>query len=251
MPTITLVDGSHETQGVPVGALLAWPVATPPARHLLCNGQQVAIASYPELYRVITGDGTYFPYGANTNGSGGAGNTHFLLPNLTGKFVAMASSTATRGTTGGASSHNHSISPVFAKLQWYQSGGGTHSHDFTIGSAPGNFLEASSKNDDHGHDAANRTLYGPNTVTNAYRTSGTVGTASDSHAHGGAMTITPVGDGGHAHSVQLWSHSISNDVHYHEAAITNSSSSTTNSGTTVDDAPPHLQLHYVVCAVAA
>ena len=35
----------------------------------------------------MTTSGTTFPFGANTNGSGAAGSTHFRLPDLRGEFV--------------------------------------------------------------------------------------------------------------------------------------------------------------------
>lgn len=64
--------------GVPVGAIFLYGGTTAPSGFLLCQGQQVKRATYPALDAVI---GTNF--GAYTNGSGGAGTTHMVLPNLT------------------------------------------------------------------------------------------------------------------------------------------------------------------------
>jgi microcystin-dependent protein len=57
-----------------------------PAGYLWCEGQEILITTYQDLYNALTTNGTVFPYGANTNGSGGAGSTHFKLPNLKGRI---------------------------------------------------------------------------------------------------------------------------------------------------------------------
>lgn len=44
---------------------------------LLCDGSQIAVSSFPLLDAVVG-----VRYGARTNGSGGAGTSHFRLPNL-------------------------------------------------------------------------------------------------------------------------------------------------------------------------
>lgn len=97
----------------PVGLVAPFGGAStevPPAGWLLCSGQEVAIASYGELYAVLTAAGTAFPYGANTNGSGSAGSSHFRLPDLRGRTlvgVGSAASGATlTGTLGGVQGVN-------------------------------------------------------------------------------------------------------------------------------------------------
>lgn len=72
---------------VPVGAVNMWVTGTAPSGWLLCQGQQVAVADYSTLASVL---GT--TYGALTNGSGGAGTTHFRLPDLRGR-VPMGAGT--------------------------------------------------------------------------------------------------------------------------------------------------------------
>jgi microcystin-dependent protein len=62
---------------LPAGAITQFAGLTAPSGYLLCQGQEVAITSEPALYSVV---GTTF--GALTNGSGGAGTTHFRIPNL-------------------------------------------------------------------------------------------------------------------------------------------------------------------------
>jgi microcystin-dependent protein len=60
--------------------LQAFAGANAPTGWLLCDGSQQPIATYPELYSVLS-----TTYGALTNGSGGAGSSHFRVPDLRGR----------------------------------------------------------------------------------------------------------------------------------------------------------------------
>ena len=103
----------------PVGSVVMWcgTISNYPTGWAVCNGAELLIATYTTLYNVLTNSGTVFPFGANTNGSGGAGSTHFRMPNMTDKFVAGAGSAYSVGATGGLDSvildetqipsHNH------------------------------------------------------------------------------------------------------------------------------------------------
>jgi microcystin-dependent protein len=77
---------------VPAGVISQFAGATAPAGYLLCQGQQVSISSHPSLHAVL---GT--TYGALTNGSGGAGSTHFRIPNFQGR-VPVGVGTAPSGS---------------------------------------------------------------------------------------------------------------------------------------------------------
>lgn len=67
---------------VPVSGCMPYAGYNTPEGYFLANGAEILIDGYRDLYNLLTNFGTTFPYGANTNGSGGAGNTHFRLPNL-------------------------------------------------------------------------------------------------------------------------------------------------------------------------
>jgi microcystin-dependent protein len=69
---------------VPVGSIQMYAVDATPEGWLLCNGKEYLKTAYPKLDAVLSSSGTY-PYG-ETNGSGGAGTTHFRVPNLVGIF---------------------------------------------------------------------------------------------------------------------------------------------------------------------
>lgn len=93
-----------------------------PTGWLFCDGQEVLIASYQNLYNNLTLNGTSFPYGANTNGSGSVGSTHFRIPNFKGKVPVGKDTSQTEfdllGESGGSKTstapHDHSV---------------THNHD--------------------------------------------------------------------------------------------------------------------------
>jgi microcystin-dependent protein len=109
-----------------------------PSGWLLCDGTETSVSSYPDLDTVV---GTR--YGARTNGSGGAGTSHFRLPNLTERLpighiqtntdAPNTLSSSTDSTTLSSHSHtsNHNSS------EW---GDGTgeflnHTHVVTTGNS--------------------------------------------------------------------------------------------------------------------
>ena len=60
-PTKIAVTAKSSGGSVPVGTIIAWPVATNPSdadNWLECNGQYISSAVYPELYAVV---GSYVP----------------------------------------------------------------------------------------------------------------------------------------------------------------------------------------------
>jgi microcystin-dependent protein len=77
---------------VPAGVISQFAGSAAPDGYLLCQGQQISISSHPKLYDVL---GT--TYGALTNGSGGAGSTHFRIPNFQGR-VPIGVGTAPSGS---------------------------------------------------------------------------------------------------------------------------------------------------------
>jgi len=111
---------------VPTGTVLPYAASTAPEGYLICNGGEVAVADYPRLDALL---GT--TYGARTNGSGGAGTSHFRLPDLRGRVIVsrgthstvddLGESDATAvnnrrpahshtGTAESAGSHSHTLS---------------------------------------------------------------------------------------------------------------------------------------------
>ena len=98
----------------PIGSIVMWSgtISNFPSGWAICNGAQLSIATYTTLYNVLTNNGTTFPYGGNTNGSGSPGSTHFLLPNMVDRFPVGSGSGYVVGATGGFAdavvvSHSH------------------------------------------------------------------------------------------------------------------------------------------------
>jgi microcystin-dependent protein len=116
-----------------------------PTGWLFCDGQEVLITTYQSLYNSLTTNGTVFPYGANTNGSGGAGSTHFRIPNFKGRVPVGIDSSQTEfdvlGESGGSktsvSPHTHTVDhdhPAFNA----SSGGISANHSHGLNALAGN-----------------------------------------------------------------------------------------------------------------
>ena len=97
----TTTIGSGAFGGLmPPGSITAYASTTAPAGWLLVNGASVLRSSYPDLYAVI---GTSY---------GSVDGTHFTLPNLMGRNILMASSSANLGQSGGESNHQLTIAEM-------------------------------------------------------------------------------------------------------------------------------------------
>lgn len=69
----------------PTGSVQMFVGSTAPQGWLLCDGSEYLKTSYPDLDAALSNSNTY-PFG-QTNGSGGAGTTHFRVPDMRGIFV--------------------------------------------------------------------------------------------------------------------------------------------------------------------
>lgn len=213
---------------------MMWHSSTPPSGWLLCNGQEVPISSYTSLYNIITVNGTVFPYGANTNGSGAAGSTHFRLPDTQDLFVVGPSAPANVGTTVGSNSHNHTFS---ASLSGTTSAGNSHSHP---GFNPGYFAGA----DDHAHSVVfSLDPNVSNAATNVKRAA-TGSTSAAFSAHGHSTTQTSNNSGAHEHYISGGTGNTNETSHTHSINFTFSSQSPASA----DSTPAHQRVNYIVFA---
>ncbi|MEY3367861.1 MAG: hypothetical protein RI973_1016 [Bacteroidota bacterium] len=68
--------------GCPPGSIMPFAGANPPAGWLLCNGQALSSAQYPELFSVLSTQ-----WGNGSSGSGAGAGTNFNVPDLRGEFL--------------------------------------------------------------------------------------------------------------------------------------------------------------------
>lgn len=92
----TAVSIPSSAGGVPAGAIMSFAMSSAPTGWVVCNGAEYAIADYGDLHTAI---GT--TWGALTNGSGGAGSTHFRVPDLRGAFLRGTGSHGTNDMANG------------------------------------------------------------------------------------------------------------------------------------------------------
>jgi len=120
------------------GLIVQYASSTAPGGWLLCQGQEVAIGSYPDLYQAV---GTN--YGSLTNGSSAAGTTHFRVPDLRGR-IPVGNRAGAGINSGGKGSIAYGTSVAARTLgDWAgretvalsTSESALPSHDHTIGSS--------------------------------------------------------------------------------------------------------------------
>jgi microcystin-dependent protein len=145
-----LIDNNFiasSTLGVPPpGALMAYASTTAPTGWLLADGTSYLRATYPNLYGIL---GCSYVC---------ADGTHFNVPDLRGRGILMASTTANVGQTGGESNHTQTLNEL-----------APHTHDVTTTSTGGG---------------------GANTVQRApLNSSATVGAAALSAGGGAPMNV--------------------------------------------------------------
>jgi microcystin-dependent protein len=226
---------------------MAWHSSTPPDGWLLCNGQEVQISSYQALYNSITLNGTVFPYGANTNGSGAAGSTHFRLPDMRDRFLMSPTKTANNpgsayvATTGGTNTHTHDF-PVATTNTTYTSTN-YHEHTFNIGG-----LNNTGDHTHAGNEVGGLAAYNNTTSTTKTAATGNTAAAFDTHAH--YISYTSYGSGTHSHNLISNYSGGGSDYAYttgHSHLVTLTGSTQTPSS--VSHAPANLRVHYIVLAV--
>ena len=107
--------------GIPPGAIMSFAMSSAPSGWVVCNGAEYAIADYGDLHTAI---GT--TWGALTNGSGGAGSTHFRVPDLRGAFLRGIGQHGTYFTAN----LSGFAGPSVGNFEYDQMQG--HKHDFTL-----------------------------------------------------------------------------------------------------------------------
>lgn len=259
-PTIDYVNNQIASAVFP-GTINQYAGSVLPSGWFWCDGAEYSISLYPNLYNTLTSNGSTFPYGTNTNGSGGAGSTHFRVPNLKGRFVVGRDSTVvnfdTLGETGGALTHTHTIDAT---------GSSTHNHTVTASSAATNTNSALTNHthnvSTNGSNTGTAGGHSHNSTVGASNSNATVtavlgssnrGVATSSHTHG----FNTGTDGDHTHTVngQSGGTGDANLAHSHSVTINVSGNTDTNGGAhthTVPTSqassslPPYITLNYII-----
>lgn len=134
---------------VPIGAVTMYSGSTAPTNWAVCDGAELAIATYGPLYAII---GTR--YGALTNGSGGAGTTHFKLPSFTSRIpkgtvgTPTVPTTITSSASSAVDSHTHTVNSTFAAGN---AASHVHSNSFSAGSVNSSFTAGNAADHLHNH----------------------------------------------------------------------------------------------------
>ena len=113
LATTTTIGSGAQGGLVPPGSVTAYATTTAPAGWLLCNGTSYATSTYPLLFAVIG-----YSYGGSS--------ANFNVPNLSGRDILMASSSANLGQSGGESNHTlqNAELPAFTVHLTYGNGSG-------------------------------------------------------------------------------------------------------------------------------
>ena len=151
--TLYSANGSGGPGGdsVPIGALNPYVGTTAPEGYLLCQGQMVNIADYPELYAIC----------GNTFGT--ATSTQFYLPDLRGQAIAgYKSGDTTFGTLGALiggkttaytpAGTNTGTAVTLNVIELTHSGGAVQSHTLTVNEMPSHNHQVSYLKQQAGND---------------------------------------------------------------------------------------------------
>ena len=261
------VTSSIQTQintNTPAGMISIHAGSSAPTGWLLCDGTSYASASYTTLFNVI---------GYTFGGSG----ANFSVPNLKGKVVvgidAAQTSFDTRGETGGAMTHQHTIAASSAIASTNHDGHthntNSHSHGTNISESGAgdhshntNQITNTGNSGNHGHSDNFAATTGVATITALAPTSGTPGgQTSRNHTHavtvsgsvtgGGdhdhALTATNISStpGNHTHSVGVGTNNaaptaVSDGVHSHTTTVPQHSSDS------LSNLQPYIALNYII-----
>lgn len=211
--------------GIYSGMIVACCEPSAPNGWLFCDGSEVQISQYANLYNAIT---TVYNTGSETAG-------YFRLPNLIDTIPAGADPVAA-GTRSGSNTHSHSTGVTIGVNAMSTNTDGSHTH--------GQFGTAyTGEGGDHGHtvDAATLSASGSN-IANSKSTGGTLNRALNNHTHSLAARAT-------SNSLNHWHNAtpsgISGGGAHNHTALTITGSITGLSGNTASYAPSH-QVKYII-----
>lgn len=203
------VDASYSGFS-PIGAVQMYAGSTAPTGWAICDGTELAIASYGALYAVI---GTR--YGSLTNGSGGAGTSHFRLPSFSSRVPkGLTSGTPTVPTTvatnaaASVDTHTHGVNSTFTAGSYNHTfNAGSVNSSFTAGGVNSSFTAGNASA--HNHPLSGSTTNESTLHYHFWNGNVTTGGQNVDHSHGyfkpnsGANNNTGGANSGHTHNFNL------------------------------------------------
>jgi microcystin-dependent protein len=166
------VEKVEDQPETPAGLITSFAGASAPTGWLLCQGQELSRTTYAKLDAALGQ-----VYGVYTNGSGAAGNTHFKVPDLTGRVVAgiyagAGDSSSDVGAPSGTSIPDSMLGTTAGAstvtLSAAQSGVASHTHAPTAGSHTHLVIHQSGHNHTFGHNTASYETSTGSTITNVF-----------------------------------------------------------------------------------
>jgi microcystin-dependent protein len=207
---------------VPAGVISQFAGATAPTGYLLCTGQEIAISDHSKLYSVL---GT--TYGSLTNGSGGAGSTHFRIPNLKGRVPVGIDTSQTEFDALGETAGAKTVTLTTANMA-------AHTHSGSTGNQSANHTHSGST----GTVSADHSHTGPG-WSDAVSTAGSIFyTTNRSFNNYGAMTTSGI-SANHTHSFSTGGVSAN---HTHSFSTDNGN----GSATPVPNLQPYIVVNYII-----
>lgn len=236
--TVASISGRTESHVFPIGTIIAWPHSgAVPAGWLLCDGSPQPVSAYPELYNIITKNGTTFPFGANV------GST-FLLPSLNNNMPRSPSTTtppsganSNVGVKVTGSSHAHTWDLKLSVTQSAADGG--HGHNATYNN--------SNSGSSSGHTFTASLGAATNSATAViFGLSGNTGSAYRAHDHNSKSHSWGSGNHSHSHSTSRGN----NVEHYISATHSHTWGTTGNSYNVVsnNEIVNHISTRYIIFA---
>lgn len=214
----TLGSKNQIIGAIPTGTIVPTILNSIPSGWLECDGSEVLIGSSGSTYYNLSQQlGT--TYGSLTNGSGGAGSTHFKLPNLKSSYLIPKISTD-NVNSGGSNIHQHLVTATATS----SNNGNAHNHNISQNGTGGDAF-------DHSHSGS----AGPGAFTGSnpgqVNKTGTTGSGQGSGAAHIHLVTSSSNWGSVAgnsnHSIaSLGISSSSVDNHSHSATISGNSSNT-------------------------
>lgn len=200
--TVSAYTGKTGDDLVPIGTVIAWSLEIPPSNWLLCNGSLVQRDAYPELYNIITGNGSEFPFGADETSA--TGELYFRLPDMRNRFARTPSVSGNNSNVGAAGG-----SPAFSHPHNYQSA-------LTISSQP--------SGGGHNHTAVNTGTSGVNSNGLAVGSNASA-TGGQNAPRGGTGNAKTMVFGSHSHNTSSWNAGLGgHGLHYHGVNGSNTTS---------------------------